>query len=391
MPKTTKTLGTNGYVRIKSEPLTYERHSPHSFFLDAASSRLRHDAASQARLDRHQREMQVEMAVRDAGVSRELRAQGVEMRVNPNTTLGQGGELSPPLWLIDDAHVKTAARAGRTFADLLPNEVLPAGVSSIYVPKIALGSSDTIQTAQGDPDADADLTSTSISQPQIVTFAGQTEVSQQLLDMSPHGFDRWAYLDLAADYNAQLENDLINGSGVSGQMLGLANFTIPASNTIAGSSATTIALLWPLLGQAAAAVANNRLLQPEVWLMAGRRWFWIVSSIDSSNRPIASPHSGSDAAHWPVAGGYPPVGNIDGLPTYLSGAITAGAVADNAYCVRPNDMFLFESQERYDVVPSPVSGTLQVRLRLHRYAAFVGNIYTSGLGVVAAIPKPASF
>ena len=125
--------------------------------------------------------------------------------------------------------------------------------------------------------------------------------------------------------------------------------------------------------------------------MCGRRWFWIASSVDSSNRPIASPHSGSEAPQFPPAGGYPPIGNIVGLPVYLSGAITAGTAADNIYCVRPSDMVLFESAERYSVMANPVSGTLQVRIQLHRYCAFIGNTYTTGLGVLKAVPQPTNF
>ena len=54
-------------------------------------------------------------------------------------------------------------------------------------------------------------------------------------------------------------------------------------------------------------------------------------------------------------------------------------------------MVLFESAERYSVMANPVSGTLQVRIQLHRYCAFIGNTYTTGLGVLKAVPQPTNF
>lgn len=359
-------------VQVRSEPAVYRPDSTHSFFADLARAQVYRDENARERLQRHQR------AVGD-----------LERRINPNTTDGTGGEFSPPLWLIEQ--FKTASRAGRTFADLLPTQVLPDGVQSVHVPKIGGGFVDDIQPAQGDVDPSADITTTDVSTSQVVTISGDADVSQQLMDLTPIGFDRAAYLDMARDYNAKLDNSLINGSGNNGQLLGLANFSIPTANTVSGSGITTIATLWPALGQTAAAVGNSRLLQPEVWLMAPRRWFWIASSVDSSNRPIASPHSGSDAPHFPAAGGYPPIGNVVGLPVYAAGAIAGGTSADNVYAVRPSDMILFESRERFRVVTQALSGTLQVRIQLRRYVAFIGNTYTNGLGVLKALPQPTNF
>jgi hypothetical protein len=373
MPKTETAAPKNGKVaRIKSEALTYEKHNlDRSFFRDLYNANVRGYPDARARLERHQREMDIELRL-------------------VNTTLGTGGEFSPPKWYIDDAHVRLAARAGRTFADLLNSEVLPAGIASVHVPKFVVGASDTVQPSQDTPEAEQDETSSDVGQGQVVTLAGEVVVSQQLLDMSPFGFDRWCLMDLHADYNAQLEGQLINGTGIAGQVLGIANFPIPAANTVSGSGANTIALVWPLLGQAIAAVTNGRLLQPEVCLMAGRRWAWIASSVDSQSRPIDTPRNPT-ASDYPKAGGYPSIGLIDGIPTYLSGAITAGTSADNIYFVRPSDMVLYESVERFAATPNPVSGALQVRLALRRYVSFAGNVYGSGLGVVSALPRPSNF
>jgi hypothetical protein len=51
---------------ITSEPLTYSRHNNNSYFLDTARAQLRRDPEAMERLNRHAREMIVEMPAREA-------------------------------------------------------------------------------------------------------------------------------------------------------------------------------------------------------------------------------------------------------------------------------------------------------------------------------------
>ncbi len=356
-----------------TEPDIYAPGSRYSFFGDLAQSALdgRADSPAAERLRRHQE---------------------FENRAGGTTTLGAGGEFSPPGWLID--HFKTASRAGRPFGDLLNPVPLPAGVQSINIPKLAVPSASTgVQAGQSEAVFQVDDTTADLSSP-VVTISGQVDVSQQLYDLTPNpGLDAVGAKDLTLDYNVALEKQLLTGSGINGQLTGLSNFSLPTPNTVSGSGATTMTTLWPLLGQAAAAVSNQRLMPPEVWLMAPRRWFWMASSLDSSNRPIASPGSVGihvDSSVTP-AGGTRPFGPVLGLPVYLDGTITAGTAADQVWCLRPSDMFLFEGAPRYSASVNATAGTLQVRLQLHRYVAFIGNTYTSAIATVTAIPQPSNF
>jgi HK97 family phage major capsid protein len=368
-------------VLIRREPLTYEALSPHSFFLDTARAQALGDDTAQERLFRHLLEMDVETRA-------------------DNTTSGTGGEFALPLYLID--HYKIAARAGRPFGDLLNPIPLPRGVQSITVPRTItnniLGSETGVQAGQGGPITEGDPTTGSTTAP-VVTIAGSIVVSQQLLDQTPSpGFDVVAYADMVADYNAVLEGQLLNGTGTNGQVLGLSNFSIPAANTVSGASVgatspTMLTALWPLMGQAFAAIGNNRGLAPEFWLMAPRRWASIAASLDSSSRPIVSPGGGTAHMDHPemAAGGQSPFGPIHGLPVYCDGAIPAGTTADTIYCIRPHDMYLFESTALTQTSVNATAGTLQVRLSLHKYVAFVGNLFTSGVAKVTAIPQPTNY
>lgn len=360
--------GASTTLRVR-EPDIYAPDSRHSFFTDLAIVSRGGNGVEQAdaaeRIQRHSR---------------------LEQRSNPNTTLGTGGEFAPPLWLIEK--FRTAAFIGRPFADLVGSMPLPAGVQSINLPKFVTGNiqggETAVQPGQGSEAALVDPTSAALSSP-VVTIAGEMDVSQQLYDLTPAnpGFDAAAFLNLTNDYNASLENQLVSGTGTNGQVLGIANFSPPSGNTVNGSSATTIQTLWPLLGQVAAAVGNARGRKPEAWLMAPRRYFWIASSVDSSQRPIASPTQVDPTDNTKPA--------VFHTPVILEGALNTGTQPDSIYAVRPSEMLLWESAPKVMAAVGSLNGTLQVRLRLYRYVAFVGNAYTSGLGVLQNVPRPANF
>ena len=360
-------------VQVKREPLTYREDGAHSFFGDLIESN-RGDFEARERITRH----------------------AMETRTNPTGTAGTGGEFDPPGWLID--RWAGPARAGRVLADITPTAPLPAGVSSINVPKLTTGSLTGVQPGQGTPPVSQDWVSTS-NKSNVVTIAGQLDVSIQIAEQTPSnpGFDAVAYTDLVRDYNAQLEQQMINGTGTNGQLLGLSNFTVASGHSISGSSVVTtttdgVAVLWPLLGQAFAAVGNDRKLAPEAWLLAPRRWAFIASSLDTSHRPIASPHSEHHLSDSPLGGSAQPVGSLLGVPVYLSGAvIPTAASADTAYAIRPSDTVLFEGAPKLMMVVNSLSGTLQVRFSLRRYVAFVGNRFSGGLAMITGMPQPTNF
>ena len=377
-----------GSVAQVRESLVYAPQSRDSFFRDIVLAQLRRDPDARARVATHSRQMTVERAQRDRLAANQFSAvmQQLEARANPSSTLGSGGEFEVPAYLLDK--FASAARAGRPLADLVGSTPLPPGISSIHSPRMTTGSQTTVQIDNAAV-AGQDLVTTDITSP-VVTISGQLDVSQQLFDMSPAGFDTYAFQDLSRAYDRNLEAQMINGSGLNGQVLGALN--VPGINTINGATATTLAGLWPLLGQAGAAVGNTRQLPAEVWLLAPRRWFWIASSLDASSRPISTPGNGApQPTGLDLAGGAAPVGPLLGLPGYLDGALHAGTSSDTALCLRPSDMFLFEGPPRLIVAANPLSESLQIRLSLHRYVAFVSARYPAGLGAVTNLPAPIGF
>jgi len=96
---------------------------------------------------------------------------------------GGGSDFAPPLWA---SEYIAQARSGGVTASIVHQEPLPAGVSSVTLPRILNtgGTSVAVQTVElegvSNVDANTDRLTSHIS-----TISGQQIISQQLLDQSP--------------------------------------------------------------------------------------------------------------------------------------------------------------------------------------------------------------
>jgi hypothetical protein len=364
-------------VRVLSEPMTYRKDVPQSYFRDRVMAKVHNDPDAESRLQHHAVEM--------------------ETRANPNTTDGTGGYFSPPAWLI--SNFATANRAERVLADLYPQVPLPKGVSQVNLPIISTGTS-TAGQAPGSAVSETDVVDAAGSS-NVVTIAGQSDVSLQLLEQSPPGphLDLMFGKDLQASYDAQLEAQLINGSGTaSNQLLGVLNVASINSVIFTSGSPTGI-LLDPLLGKAAAQIGDSRDAPPECFLMRTARWTWYGSAVDGSSRPFIPP-GGFDGFKVGISGnldsnvGPTPIGPLFGFPVYLNDAIPAtlgaGANQDAIIAIRVSDGLLMEGEPTVSVGTEVLSGTLQARIQLRNYVAAItarrpaGIAAVTGTGMVVA-------
>ena len=339
-------------VAVKSEPLTYHARGRHSYFRDLVMAELRDDFAAKERLERHE----------------------IELRANPNRIQGQGGYFAPPGWLIEK--FATQRRATRVLADLVPTFPLPPGVQSLNLPRLTTGgvegaaSDDAADPSQDDVDA--------ATQSPVVTVSGMGDVAMQLLEQSPQGahFDWVTFKDLGEAYDADLEAQIIFGTGSSvqpnQQFYGVTNVPNTVGVT-ATSAASVLTGMYPLLGQVASRIGNNRSAPPEAWFMTTSRWSWLFSSEDNQSRPIVTPD-----VHPPDArdiDGPAAVSTIGGWPVYVDDAIPtnlgAGGNQDLIFGCKPSDLVLFEGDPHMMVVLEVLSGTLQARLQYRCSAAFV--------------------
>jgi HK97 family phage major capsid protein len=404
-------------VEVRSEPLTYEAGSGHSYFLDLARMQLnRGDAdggvsAAAARLQRHGAEMDVEFPKRERArqkaaerdrdaLDKDVRTRGrgtmFEKRVNPNRTDGQGGYFVPPLWLVDD--YVDLPRFGRTLANTVRNMALPSGTDSINVPKVATGTATGVQTADAGAVTSQDLTDTFVTAP-VRTIAGQQDTALQLLDQSPVGFDEIVFADLIADYNQLLDTQCWNGSGSAGQLKGVLN--VAGINAITYTDATpTLPELYLPSMQALSQSARKRKMMPSAVFLTPARWFWMASQLDSQNRPFILPET--QAPFNPLmlqTGGdvEGPVGRMLNFPLLADGNIPqnlgAGTNEDRIATMRTSDLYLWEGSMRTRVLTEILSGTLQVRFQVYNYAAFMPDRRPETISVISGtgLIAPAGF
>lgn len=397
-------------VTVVSEPMTYQRGNGKSYFLDLAKAQFRNDTAAAERLGRHAAELRVELPARETrreerarqqadGLSGELRSSSqqresmFEKRVNPSRTDGQGGYFVPPLWLVDE--YIDLPRFGRTIANSVRNMTLPDGTDSINLPKIATGTATAVQTSDGAPVQSTDLTDTFVNAP-VRTEAGQQDVAMQLLDQSPVSFDEITFTDLIADYNQKIDLQVINGSGINGQALGMLNVSGINSVTSTAGSTTLITLYSPML-KLLSQIAKNRKMMPTALFMTPTRWFWAAAALDSQNRPLILPEA--NAPFNPMAlqtGGdvEGPVGRLLSTPILADGNIPAtlgGGTEDRIIAARTPDLYFWEGNLRTRVLTEVLSGTLQVRFQVYNYFAFMGNRRPESISVLSGSDLAASF
>lgn len=397
-------------VRVVSEPLTYERGNGRSYFLDLARAQVLNDAEARERLMRHAREVEVELPKRER--LREQRAQQ-ELRTIPglpedrhgsvferralDRTDGTGGYFVPPLWLIDE--YIDLPRWGRPLANAVRNLTLPGGTDSINLPRIKTGTKTDVQTADGAPVASQDLTDDFVNAP-VRTIAGQQDMSIQLLEQSPVGFDEIVFADLIADYNQRLDLQVINGSGTAGQVLGILN--VSGINAITYTDADpTLPEMWVPWVQSVSQIASRRKMPATATFVTPGIWFWACSQLDTTNRPLIIPSQ--DGAVNPMAlqtgaDAEGPVGRLTvGTPVILDGNIPsnlgAGTNETRIITLRTSDLYLWEGSMRTRVLQEVLSGTLQVRLQVYNYVAFMPNRRPEAISVVSGtgMVPPAGF
>lgn len=307
---------------------------------------------------------------------RNNRAMGLEERAL-STTAGAGGQFAPPAWLVNE-WIKLA-RPARVTADLLTKYALPYGVSSINLPSVATGTSEGVQTSQNTAVSSTDLT-TSAASSGITSIAGQQIVSQQLLDQSGIPFDQIILGDLSADYAKQLDAQVINGTGLTGQLLGLIAAGTAVTWTQAApvvASTTPATSFQAQVTKVAVAIANTRFAPATHLVMSPERWGWITEAVDSQGRPLVPPASSGGTLNAFGSAGEPTAqgmaGTFGGLPVYTDPALTVASGNETVLIMRASDAWLWESELYVASFDAPYANQLGVLFRAHAYSALVNR------------------
>ena len=284
------------------------------------------------------------------------------------------------------------ARPGRAFANLCQRQPLPGGTDSINIPKILTGTSTAIQVADNTQVEEVDATDTFINAP-VRTIAGQQGVALQLIDQSPISYDQVIFNDLIADHASKLDLQTLEGTGVNGQVLGLAN--TPGIQRIVCTAPLTIQGVYSVIADAIQRIHVTRYMPPTVIVMHPRRWSWLLTLLDEVSRPLFLPGNyGASNAVGVVSDvdSQAVVGQIHGLPVVTDPLIStvagAGGDEDVIYVLRASDIILWESSIKARTLMEPRAETLTCLLQVFSYVAYSCSRYAQSIVEISGFPPP---
>lgn len=353
-------LGEKEAVVEVSEPDMYRKGGQHSFIADAYAARSG-DFKAQERLNKHQN-----FEARDVGT-------------------GAFTGLVVPQYMIDE--FAPIARAGSAFYNAVPKKALPAFGNKIEISRITTGSAAAEQASENSAVQETNMDDTLLTV-NVDTIAGQQDVSRQALERGGQpGFslENIIFQDLVAAYYTKLDNLMLNGSGSSGQPLGIASVSGVNETTYTDAS-PTVGELYPKLADQVQEINSNRFAPPTAFIMHPRRWGFICAGVDSSNRPLVVPtgNAPQNAIGVGEAAKYGNVvGNLLGIPVITDANVVtnagAGSNEDQIYLVKADDHILFEDNIFQLKFEETNAGSLTTKLVVYGYVAFASGRYPLGI------------
>jgi HK97 family phage major capsid protein len=384
-----------GGARIGQEQRTYtperDRRGEASFFVDAFRSQLLGDVNALSRLQRHAQEVEVETRAGNEAVS--TRA----------VSTGSFGGLVVPQYLVDLA--AAVIRTGRAVANTVANLPLPEQGMSLIIPRGTTGAAVSSQATENSALQNTDEVWGNLTVP-VATIGGQQDVSRQSLERGMPGIDAIVYSDLARAYHAELDRQVITGSGASGQMLGMLNTASIGAATAFGAVPTAALLNRKLAGAVAGIAGVGVGIDPGLIAMNPRRWGFLTAEADTTGRPLLGvdgngPTNALGVNQQPgsySAGNNPDdprpvktVGTMQGLPVVTDANLPTNVgtnLEDVAIVYDPDVALLWEEgdgmprQLRFE---QTLGQNLTVKLIVYGYAAFTAGRYPQAVAKVGGL------
>jgi HK97 family phage major capsid protein len=259
---------------------------------------------------------------------------------------------------------------------------------TLNISRVTTGSATAIQATENSAVQETNMDDTLLTI-DVRTIAGQQDVSRQAIERGS-GVDSLVMNDLAAAYAANLDLQVLNGTGSSGQHLGILNTTGIGSQTYTAATAT-IAGLWPKLIATIGDIGSNRYLPCDALIFAPRRWSWIIAQLDGNSRPLVLPAASGPTNAMGVgdAAGVEAVGQIAGVPCFTDGNMPtnlgSGTDEDRIIAIRRADQLLWEQGNG---APAPLrmeqtaGGNLTVKMVVYAYSGFTAGRYPTAVSVL---------
>jgi hypothetical protein len=292
---------------------------------------------------------------------------------------------------------------------------LPEQGMSLIIPRGTTGAAVASQATENSALQNTDEVWANLTVP-VATVGGQQDVSRQSLERGTPGIDAIVYNDLARAYHAEVDRQVIAGSGASGQMLGMLNTASIAQATAFGGGADRGELNRKFAGAVAAIAGVGVGIEPELIAMNPRRWGFLTAEVDTTGRPLVPVEAngpgnalGVNQTPGSYSAGNDPedprpvrtVGTMQGLPIVSDANVPTNIgtnLEDVALVYDPRVSLLWEDgdgmprQLRFE---QTVGQNLTVKLVVYGYAAFTAGRYpqsvarvggadaTAGQGLVA--------
>ena len=356
-----------GNVVVTNEPMTYvEENRSVSFFADLYNMQYNNDIEASDRIRRHRQEMNVE--------HRDVSTSNLSGLVIPQYLTALAAELS---------------RAGRPFADQCTNLPLPQDGMSINISRVTTGTSAAAQAAENNAVSETDLDDSLLSV-DIRTIASGQQISRQAIERGT-GVDTLIAADMMGAVATVLEDQVLNGSGSSGNMLGLSNISGINSVTYTDGSPTG-AELYSKIVDGIQQINSNRFAGADLIVMHPRRLAFLQAAVDGNGRPLVVPTQNvpqNAMGTGPVAGYGVTGASIAGLPVVTSGKISTGAGSgsneDVIFIVRRSDCLLFEQAGQPAMVRMDQTAGLNLTVTLvaYQYACFIGGRYPASISKIS--------
>ena len=157
---------------------------------------------------------------------------------------------------------------------------------SLIIPRGTTGAAVASQATENSSVQSTDEVWSNLTVP-VVTIAGQQDVSRQSLERGIPGLDGLIYTDLAGAYAAELDRQVLHGTGASGQALGITQTSSIYAATAFGAAVSATNFTLKVAGAVAGIAGAGTAIQPRVIVMHPRRWGWLQSLVDSGGRPLA--------------------------------------------------------------------------------------------------------
>ena len=356
-------------------PATYRRNGERSFFRDLWSAG-RGDFMAREAIVRHSREAADQMNLSE--------------RAQSTGGNGANGSIVIPQWLLD--LWAPLLRAQRVTANIVSHAELPPTGMSFPIPTGVVGSKVGPQAAENTLVANQDMTYGTVTVP-VVSVGGYQDVSLQFLQRAEVNTDQLIFQDLAADYMRELNRQVLNGSGASGEALGILRTSVIPTMT-AFSAAVTPALLWSKVAGAINSVQTLGYTAPDAIIMHPSRWNWAVSQLDTAGRPLVVPSAQASfnalGLSGPIgdASSVTPVGTFQGVPVVLDPLIPTAVGTgpeDQIIVLNRSQPILWEenggapTQVRFD---ETLGGQMTSRLVCYGFAAFTAARYPQRAAII---------